>query len=100
MFRRIVLFVVHSENDRDVFALGRRGDEHLLRSSLQVTGSLWGVGEPAGRLDHELDSQITPGQFGRLAFGNYDDSPTVDLQSSVLHGDLALVRSVVSVIFE
>src|SRR4029077_20640914 len=60
----VVFVVVHADDNRQVFALGRRGDDDLLGSGVQVTLGLCGVGEDAGGLDDDVDPQVTPGQRG------------------------------------
>jgi hypothetical protein len=36
VFRRVVLLVVNAHNDRDVIVFRRRGNDHLLRSGLDM----------------------------------------------------------------
>src|SRR5205807_4921980 len=55
MLRGVVLPVVHSHHDRDVLALGGRGDHHLLGAGGEVLGGGVAVGESACALQHELD---------------------------------------------
>src|SRR6478752_6274461 len=60
--RRVVLVLVHPEHDRDVLALGRRADDHLLRARVQVGPRLVGVGEDAGRFEDDVDAEVAPRQ--------------------------------------
>ena len=59
--------VVHAEDDGEVGALGRRGDDHFLRAGRDVLRGVVAVGEEAGRLEHDVDAQILPGQLRRIA---------------------------------
>ena len=56
----VVLVEVDAEDDRDVLALGRRGDDDLLRAAGEVLGGVLAVGEEAGRLDDDVDAEVAP----------------------------------------
>ena len=59
----VVLVEVDAEADRDVLALGRRGDDDLLRAAVEVLGGVLAVGEEAGRLDDDVDAEVAPRQL-------------------------------------
>ena len=69
----IIFVVVHAHDDRDVFALGGRGNDHLLRAGSDMALGLFGFGEQAGGFDHDIDAQLLPRQFGgRLGADDLD----------------------------
>ena len=87
----VVLVVVHADDDRDVLVGGRRGDDDLLGPCFQVPLGLGGVGEDAGGLDDDVDSEVTPGQgggtlldFERLDLGVADDDRVVAFEAHLL----------------
>jgi hypothetical protein len=69
VLRLVVLVEVDPEHDRDVLALGRRGDDDLLGPCLQVLGRVLTSGEEAGRLEDDVDAEVGPRQVGRVALG-------------------------------
>ena len=76
----IDLVKVDAEHDRRV-RIGRgRRDDHLLGSLGEVLGGALAVGEEACRLDHDVDSQLTPGQGRGVALGEHLQLLAVDLQ--------------------
>ena len=70
--------VVHAQHHRQVLVLGRRGDDHLLGSAVDVGLRLGGVGEDAGRLHHDVGADLTPWQRGRIALLEDPDRLAVD----------------------
>ena len=54
------------EDDRDVRALRRRRDDHLLRARGEVLGGAVAAGEDAGRLEHDVDAEVLPRQLRRI----------------------------------
>src|SRR5262249_51230574 len=73
----VVGLLVDTEDDRDVLALGRGGDDYLLCTGLDVRLRLVGVGETTGRLDNHVDALVAPGKLRRLALGEDLDGPGV-----------------------
>ena len=63
---RVVDALVDAQHDGHVLALGGRADDDLAGAGLEVRGGLGGVGEQAGRLEHDVDAQVPPGQLGRV----------------------------------
>ena len=71
MLRAVVAGVVDTEHDRVVGVRGGRGDDHLLGAGRQVLlGSLSRREEP-GRLEHDVDPEVAPGQGGGIALGEH-----------------------------
>ena len=62
VIRRIVLLMVHAHHDRDVFILTRRGNDHLLRTSRDVTLRLLAFREQSRRLNHDIHPERLPRQ--------------------------------------
>ncbi|MGW1501748.1 hypothetical protein ACWCQW_24755 [Streptomyces mirabilis] len=56
--------LVHAEDDRDVLAGGRGGDDHLLRATVDVRLDAGRVGEDAGGLDAHARAHLAPRQGG------------------------------------
>jgi hypothetical protein len=77
----VVGLVVHAHDDREVLVLGGRGDDDLLGAAVEVRAGLGGVGEEAGRLDHDVGADLAPRQARRVLLGERAEALTA-------HGDL------------
>src|SRR5947207_5792801 len=77
---RVVAALVDAEDDRDVLTLGRGADDHLLRAGLEMGACLPCIREQAGRLEDDVDAQLTPGQRGRILLLEHLDLAPVDDQ--------------------
>jgi hypothetical protein len=77
---RIVLLVVHTQDDGHVRALGRGGDDHLLCSGLDVFRCAISRREDAGGLEHDVHAEILPRQLRRILHRE-------DLELVLGHGD-------------
>ena len=62
----VVLVVVDPHHHRDVLTRGRRRDDDLLRTRLQMLGRRLPLGEDPRRLDHHVDAQVLPRQRRRI----------------------------------
>ncbi len=61
----VIAFVIDAHDDGVVLVGRRRGDDHLLRSTLvDVDPALGGVGEQSGGLDDDVHAEVFPGQLG------------------------------------
>ena len=85
MVLRVVFVVVDAEDDRHVRICGGRRDDHLRRAGVEVLARALPVGEEAGRLDDDVDVEITPGKRRRIALREHaelvladDDRPVGD----------------------
>ena len=78
----------------------RSGDDDLLGTTLQVSGSLLGGGENTGGLDDVGSASLTPGDLGGVLLGVETDLLAID--DEILAGDLdgALELTVGAVILE
>jgi hypothetical protein len=74
----VVLVEVDAQADRDVLALGRRGDDDLLRAAVEVLGGVLAVGEATGRLDDHVDAEVAPRQVRRVRLGEHLQLVAVD----------------------
>ena len=90
MGARVVLLLVHSENDRDVFILGRSRDDHFLYAAAQVFLCVFGFGEKAGRFDHYLGTHRFPVNLCRVAFRKHAEFFVLDLDPVCGGGDIVL----------
>ena len=65
----IVGRVVHAQDDGDVLVLAGGRNDHLLDGAAQMLGGILGVGEAAGRFDHDLGAHAGPVDFGGVLGG-------------------------------
>ena len=92
MLLAVVLVVVHAEHDRDV-GIGRGSrDDHLGGAGVDVLLRAVALREEAGRLEHDVDAEVAPGQLGRVAHGQRLQLVAVDVQSAVADRDVAVER--------
>ena len=89
VFGGIVFPVIHAHDDGDVLVFRRSGDDDLLRARHDVAVGglrvvLGGIGEEAGRLDHDLHAQFGPGQLGRRLGADHQHLPAVDDEHVVI----------------
>ena len=94
------LVEVDPEHDRDVGVGGRGGDHDLLGPTREVDGGLLAGGEQAGRLDHDVDSELLPRQRGGVALGEHPELLPVDLQRAVERAHRARVGTEDRVVLE
>ena len=85
--------MVHAVDDRRVDVLtARRRDDDLLRAALQVGAGLFLGREEARALEHDVDAQLAPRQFCRVAVGQHADTVAVDDET----GEVEVLRIVAS----
>ena len=65
----VVVALVDAHHDGDVLVLGRRRDDDLLGTAVDVGLRLGRVGEEAGRLDDDVGADVAPRQGGGVALG-------------------------------
>ena len=65
----VVGVVVDAEHDRDVGIGGRSRDDDLLRARVEVLLRAVALREEAGRLEHDVDAEVAPGNRARIALG-------------------------------
>jgi hypothetical protein len=84
---RVVLVVVDTEHDGEVFTLGRSRDDDLLGAAVHVRLGLARVGEQTGRLDHHVGAEVAPGQLARVALFEHLEglAPDGDVVGRGLH---------------
>ena len=90
---RVVLVVVDAEHDRDVRVRGRGGDDDLLRACIEMLLRTVAVGEEAGRLEHDVDAQVAPGQRAGIPLGEHAHLLAGGAERPVGELDLALERA-------
>ncbi len=70
MFLRVVLIVVHTQDNGDVFILRGRRDDDLLRAArFDVRFGFGRVGEKAGGFDDEFHAHVFPLDGARVFLG-------------------------------
>ncbi len=100
MLLRVVSVLVHAEDDRDVLVLGRSRDDDLLRTGLAMSRGLLGVGEDAGRLDHDVGADIGPWQRRRVPLAERPNARAVHHDLVVAGADLTVEAPVGRVVLE
>src|SRR5690606_20873642 len=93
VLRGVVVGVVHAHDERAVLVLARRGDDDLLGTVVEVRRGLRRVGEEAGRLDHDVGTELAPRKVRRVTLGKRADALAVDRDRLVVVGDLTLERA-------
>ena len=78
VLRRVVLLLVDPQDDCDVGAFGRRGDDDFLGAGAHMLGRVVPIGEQAGRLEHHVDAERFPGQLRRIAHRQHLELVAVD----------------------
>jgi hypothetical protein len=78
---RVILLFVHAQNDRDVFVLRRRGDDHFLHGTAQMLARVFGLGEDAGRFNYDLSADRLPIDSSRISLRENAKLFVVDLDS-------------------
>ncbi len=87
----VVEVVVDAHHDGDVLVGGRRRDDDLLGATVVDVGArLGGVGEEAGRLDHDVDVELGPLQVRGVALREDLDDLLADLDLAVGGGDVGV----------
>ena len=61
--------VVDTQHDRNIRVLGRRRNDHVLRTSRNVFPRPFPIGKAAGRFDDDVNVKILPGQLFRIFDG-------------------------------
>ncbi|MPM30687.1 hypothetical protein SDC9_77237 [bioreactor metagenome] len=97
---RVVLGVVHADHDGLVLVLRRGGDDDLLGAGLDVGLGLGGVGEAAGRLDHDVRADLAPRQRRRILLRVGHDLVAVDREGLLVVRDLAVEAAEDRVVLE
>ncbi len=70
---RVIPVLVDAHDDGHVDLLGRGGDDHLLRSALQMGSRQGPFTEDTRRLHDDLNVQVLPRQVGGITFREYPD---------------------------
>ncbi len=94
------LVEVDAEHDGHVGTRRRCGDHDLLGAGIEVLGGVLTVGEEAGRLDHDVSAELSPGKRARVALGEHPDLAAVHRDTAVGHLDGPRERAVVRVVLE
>ena len=79
---------VDAERNRYIGLLGGRGDDHLLGAGGKMLGGVVASREEAGRLDHNVNAEIAPGQGRWIALGEHLDLDPIHRERALagLHG--------------
>src|SRR4051794_33052283 len=69
MVRRIVDVLIHTEDDRNVLTFCGGGDDDLLHAAPEMLTRILGFRKTAGRLDHNVSTDLIPGDGRRVFLG-------------------------------
>ena len=86
---RVVVVVVDAEHERDVGIGRRRRDDDLLRARVEVLLRAVALREEAGRLEHDVDTEVAPRERGRIALGEELDLLAAGADDAVADLDVA-----------
>ncbi len=84
MLGRVVVTLVHTGHQRDIPPLARRRHQHALCPGLQVRSRLIGHGKGPGGLDHQLHSELAPGNIQRVEMRNNRDGAPLNDDAMIL----------------
>ena len=96
--RVVRLVEVDAQRDGDVRVLGRRRDDHFARAGFEMLRGIGTGAEPSGRLDHDIDAEVAPGQRGGIRDRRRFDASTVDDQRAFGRFDDTRERAVDGVV--
>src|SRR6185312_13501949 len=96
----VVLVGVYAHDERDVLALSWRRDDDFAGAALDVLVCVGRVGEPAGRFENDIDTELAPWQRGGVALGENLHIVSVDAECSLAVGDVAIERAVDGIVLE
>ncbi len=80
---RIEVAVVDAHHEGVVGAVTRSRDDHERCAALEVSSSGVALGEDAGGLDDHVDTEVAPGQVGRIALAEDLEHVATDGDASV-----------------
>ncbi len=92
--------VVHAVDDGHVHAVGRRRDQHLLRTGVEMPSGRLALGEDARALEHESDSERAPRKLRQVLLGDHLDRPGADVHDVALELDAAMEPPMHAVVAE
>jgi len=86
----VILAVVHTEDDGDVFVGGRSGDDDLLDGGAEVGFGLGGIGEVSGGLYDDFCTGGCPVELRGVALSEHLEGFAVDGDGVLTSGDFVL----------
>src|SRR5690606_16807759 len=94
------LVVVDAVNNGEVNVGARGGDENLLRAGFQMLCRRIALGEDTGAFERDIDAELAPRQFGRVANGGHLDRAAAKIDAVTLYRHGAGVAAMHAVIFQ
>jgi hypothetical protein len=77
VLRRVVLRLIHPEDDGDVLILGGSRDDHLPRARLKMLLRIAALCESPRRLDYDIDPQLLPWKLRGICLSENSDLPAI-----------------------
>jgi hypothetical protein len=78
VFREIVGFIVHAENNRVIRIGGWSRNDHFLHGAANVLARVGALCEESGRLDDDARADRSPVEFARILDLEYLESLAID----------------------
>jgi len=78
---RIVHSLIHAQHNGNILVGGRGTNDNLLGTCLDVGLGLVGVSKEACGFDHDVDTELAPGQYSRVALCSEPNPVAVDDQA-------------------
>ena len=96
----VVVFVVDTQHDGDVFTFSGSRDYNFLGSSFDVLRSPVAVTEDTGGFQNHIYTQLTPRQIFGVALAGDADLVTVDDQVITIDGNFPVKATIVAVVLK
>ncbi len=101
MFLGIIFFIVHAKYNGDVFILGRRGNDDLLRTArFNMRFRFCGIRKEAGRLNHNVNTHFPPLNGAGVLFSGHFYGPAVHHKVAIFHFNLVVELTIGGIIFQ
>lgn len=99
-FRFVGLGEIDAEDDGRIGVLHRRGDDHLARAGIEMTGGLRTRAKAARAFEYHVHLELVPGQLGRIGRVEDPDRVSTDADHPVAQLDVFGEAAVDGVVLE
>ena len=94
----VIIPLVDSHHDRDVFLLGGRADDDFLGAGLEMERGLVPLRKDSGRLQHDIHAKVSPREFGGIALCQHLDRRSVHYHLVAFERDRTAVAPMYGVV--